>query len=392
MKNLSYHPIALALISVLAIPAAVQATATRIGSEAGVFQEGIRVQYVNEPGAEDVDDDTGEPMGEFGCSLDASDITGQLSTYSVQPTFITVSYEDPVDVWAIADCMPEITSYVDQNIPGTKVLIDLTALFNGEQGGGSGGYNTLHPFLDERTDAWYARATSEPPFFAANEILGFVVHIETHGNAWSNYEMNVSIRDGVEEWTSGPGWNIVDTVAGFPLWPDFFPRYNGQLPWRLDVAVIYHYQTYAPLQENHPLNYIHPNSSGGFFETIQTFYDHTFDANGRKLVDVALNIRGFFFDMDTRTKADGVPTGPDDPWTLASPRWSQLGWCRWASQQTYFDIVWTTTWTWRSYPEDPENIRGLNYLSQETVGSPDMDDQTQELFELARGLTTSCSI
>jgi hypothetical protein len=346
------------------------ATGSGIGTEAGVWRQGVLVSYLTAPTAFNAH---GEPTNGGGCDLDKSDITEQAAAYGVQPTFFAVSNDSLVDVWAIADCMDEITTFVRNETPaGTRVLIDLTTLFDDTQNEPSfAGINTLHPDYQERASAWYARMLTNSTYFSANELLGLVIHAETHGdclsgNCWDNSEMNLAIKNGTALWTAGPNWSAVDTVAGFPLKEDFFPRYGNppQLPWRLDVAVMYSYQTFNPNQETHSLNY------GEFFETIDEFASHV---NSGRVQKVALNVRGYLGNTD---ESEG--------WSPNSVRWSQLAWCRWANAQTHFPIVWTSLWTWRHYPQDVDDIRGLEWLNQ--FGHPDQEAQTEEYFQLARGL------
>jgi len=357
-----------------AVPMA--AAGTGIGSHAGIFGTVVAVYYTTDPDR----DEAGIPLpgdpDRASCTVDVSVMDEIAAAYSTLPNLISVVPYDPhepnppstpigehADIFALADCMPDVTVWLRSHYPDAKVLLDVSPLFYDNRDGS--GVN-LDLFYQQRAAAFF-RIVSSGEHFLPEELLGLVVRQEAHD--LPNLHVNRAIEHGPASWTAGNDWSGVDTVAGFVAHPAFFPRQNDSFPWRLDVPVIYDYGTFNPNRPDDPLN------SGAFPAAHATWVEHL-----RPDQRPALNIRGFI----------ALPRDYANGWTDGAVRWSQLAWCRWASTQQELDIAWTVVWTRRAMFDGQSELLGLDYLDR--FGHPDQNAQTEEFFELARGSTGGCGI
>lgn len=370
MKHLKSIP---ALLLLFALASPVMATPTGIGSHAGIFA-GLRVYYLNDPPTDAAGIPEANHPNRDSCIVDDSIVVSYGPYFNPGPNIISVFPYDPsevdpehADIFAIADCMPELVSYVNSNAPQAKVLLDVSPLFDNLR---TGGGTQLDPYYQQRAAEFY-NIVSSGTHFPQSKMLGLVVRQEAHN--FSNGHINNLIANGTQLWTAGNNWRQVDTVAGFVAWDQFFPRSNNIFPWRLDVPVIYEYRTYNPNQPGHALN------SGEFEATYSTWLDHLEPQH-----KVALNVRAFF----------GDPSDYNAGWNPNHVRWTQLAWCNWAFRQTDVDIAWTVMWTWDSFFSSNPNLDDIIGLQDliDSSGHPDQEAQSQEYFELVAGLTGSCGI
>jgi hypothetical protein len=366
------------LVAILSLLLASPALAAAIGSEAGIFGDGIRVYYTTDPARDSMGIPLAGDPNRATCTVDATEINLITNAYSTVPTLVTVLPYDPneaspnhADVFAVADCMPQLTSWVRNNYSAGVVLIDVSPLFDDH---GTGGGPNLHPYYQQRAAAFYD-IVSGGTHFTASELLGIVVRQEAPN--WTNSEVNLAIQHGPGSWSAGNGWNQVDTVAGFPANASgSLNRANGVFPWRLDVPVLYSYPTYNPNDPNSSLNF------GGFFYdpndqfNSSTQYDQWVDQL-QSHQKAALNVRGFLLDSEKT----------NHNWTESTVRWTQFAWCRWTSRQSRLDFDWTVIW---KYTDEPgTGIQALETLNQIV---PNLHAQTEEYFQLAWGTTSTCDI
>jgi len=412
-KNFTLYVFVLVLLVSVAVSFPAHAASEGLGQYAGIHHEGVLVTLGT--GYSFTFDSNGIPTNTSarGCFLDYSDLASQKNMYgyspdNAYPSIVTISYKTPEDVWAVADCMGKIragiSNYFGAGHP-FKVLINLDAIFNQDQGcvGQSFDcYNKQHPAYQQRAAAWYSRMltygdTAQYPTFPASEILGLIPHEEnlvsgvrnhvevtTDGTKWSNGEMNSSIQYGTDLWTAGPNWAQVDTVGGYPVIHQQFPRQNSRFPWRLDVVVMYEYNTYNPNSQTSSDNV---DTRNEWFDYIDQWQSYLNKNNHQR---VALNIRGAIINGD---------------WTVGNIRYTLLAWCNWSLWQDRFHssatasddhpMQWTVIWTWRTYGTGIVGLydNTVNFTGDSNSnGVSDTSDQVQRMFAVAEGNAANCYI
>lgn len=183
-------------------------------------------------------------------------------------------------------------------------------------------------------------------------------------------------------WGTGPIYRQAKKITAIAVHALSFPRFMSHFPWRYDIIVAGGYRTYDPRNPGHPFN------DGQFHAWIDTWVDHLHSKQ-----EVVLNLRGFRHN-----------TGSNNTWANGTPinanliRWSHLAWCWWTHEQTHFDLIGTTIWTWDSHPSAEGGITGLHDLFLENTqdangnGLNDLRDQDARYFALARGGSGGCGI
>lgn len=152
--------IALIGLTTLAMVPMAQATSTGVGDYAGLIYPGIMVEKPAHQAYNFGPDSV--PTNNLGCQMsqhhmfDMESWFDAIFSWDEMSNLITVSPRDSEDVWAIADCMANITVQVENNWPWVDIVVfDLSLVF---YDGPASHLLEIHEFINERAQAWWQRA------------------------------------------------------------------------------------------------------------------------------------------------------------------------------------------------------------------------------------------